>query len=276
MIIQKPKSTEKTIDAPIRTTADKLAAYVTKKKKVSAEEVAKALGIKIEHVEKWANVLEEYDILSIDYSTLHGMILKVRLVAEKDVEKKFKEAGNKSRILKKTIPGIEKTIKEEEKHSSELEKQFVTLHEKVEENLKETRAAGLFGKIKRKIKARVKNGKEAERQFAHKKLLGLYAEMKKLRKEIVISGEKRKKIKENFKELKQDMSAVEKKIKKVKKPKPTNVEEIVFLLSEIDAKLKEINDGKKKFADLIKKISGQTSAISSNCDEITNKLQRLK
>ena len=274
MTVQKKQET----DSPIQTTADRLAQYVIKKKKVLAEDVAKAIGIKIEQVEKWANILEEHGIISVDYSTLHGMILKARLVAKGEVGKKLEEVRKKEEAMEETLDALEKAIKEEERQSSELEKEFIVLSEKIDESIKQTKKVlGILGGIRQKLKQRVKkDAKETERQSAHAKLLGLQDNMEKLRKEIVVSGKRRKKIGKDFKELEHDVSAFGKKVKKIKKAEAEDVEKAVVLLHKIEEKLKNIKNEKETFANEVKEIDGKIDAISDPLKEIVNKLLRLK
>jgi predicted transcriptional regulator len=66
--------------AELKSIVDSVAAIVREKKKVSADEIGKKLGIPVPKVEKIARSLEEHHLAEITYSLLGRMILRERNV----------------------------------------------------------------------------------------------------------------------------------------------------------------------------------------------------
>jgi hypothetical protein len=92
----------------IKTSADKFLDILKRKnKKVNVEEIADELKLPLEQVEEWADVLEEHDLIDVQYSPLKGMAIKPRIheMKQEELKQKVKEIKPKLRP-KITLPRI--------------------------------------------------------------------------------------------------------------------------------------------------------------------------
>lgn len=92
----------------IKTPVDMLLDYLKKVKETRSDQAAKALGLTVEQIEEWADVLEEHDLAEIGYSPLKGMIISVKTPAKVEGEEEVKEEVKekfKAPIKVKRAPG---------------------------------------------------------------------------------------------------------------------------------------------------------------------------
>jgi hypothetical protein len=88
----------------LETDIDKLYDIIEEKGKVNLAEVAKALSSPLEKVRDWADILEEHDMIDIDYPVVGSPVLKKKVVRDKasrEIEKKIMEVDKHHKKLSK-------------------------------------------------------------------------------------------------------------------------------------------------------------------------------
>ena len=93
----------------LETDIDKLYDIIEEKGKVTLAVVAKTLNSPEDKVRDWADILEEHDMIDIDYPVVGSPILKKRVIKEKTsqgIEKKVEEVDrkHKKRSIEPFIP----------------------------------------------------------------------------------------------------------------------------------------------------------------------------
>jgi predicted ArsR family transcriptional regulator len=115
----------------IKTPADMLLEYLKTFGQARSEAAAKDLGLPVEQIEEWADVLEEHGLVDIDYSPIKGMIIKskvrglkkehIKIKAEKAVKTKESPKRRLSKLFERLRkrPRIAKLKKKKVEASAE-------------------------------------------------------------------------------------------------------------------------------------------------------------
>lgn len=118
-------------DEVIKTPADMLLEYLKTYGSVKSTTAAKDLGLTVEQVEEWADVLEEHNLVDVNYSPMNGMVIKSKIVGlKKDhIKMRAKEAVKTKESPKRRLsklferlrkrPGVARLKKEQVEASAE-------------------------------------------------------------------------------------------------------------------------------------------------------------
>lgn len=172
-MVEKEKTKE------IWTSADKMMTYIQKQEKVRSEKCAKDLKIPIDHVEEWADVLEEKGLIDVEYSPIKGMVLKSKgKLPSKHAVEKIEEV---KLVKKPKRPGLVQRLKvrftKPEMEAKRLRKIETDILEKLESSY------DLLDELeKRQKKEKKKKPKEALE--LKKEKVEIEKRMQKVRKEI--------------------------------------------------------------------------------------------
>lgn len=129
----------------ITTPADLLIEYLYYTGKVGTEKCAKDLGLPLEQIEEWADILEEHGMVDIGYSPIKGMVLKPKKAIQllklkpealkEEIEKLKRSQKSPKRKITKVMEKLRKRPRVAALKKKKLVKREETIMEKYKESL---------------------------------------------------------------------------------------------------------------------------------------------
>ncbi|MGM5481756.1 MAG: hypothetical protein ACQESE_05105 [Nanobdellota archaeon] len=253
----------------ISTGIDRFAQLINKHKKLSSERAAKLLNIDKEVIEEWAELLEQENIVSLNYK-FSTMYIEAKEQTKDDVVRAAKEVYSERDALKRKVDAAIRSIDKDTSGFEEVRKEFDIVQKHIKDELekvrKETEELDHYDSLKQNLGKQLQEQKDLFKKFRKeyddqiKEFQRKYdASIKELRNE----EDEIKKFQKNIAGLKKDRTKVEKKI-------DHSINELKTISTDLDSQLKSISASENK----ITKIKKSISKLSTNIDQ--EKAKNLK